>query len=66
MHSFSKTPKKSYDIMNTDFNQLDFPINLMMILNDQFELANKFKDKDEFRCMKYRFHGVLGKNEDAI
>lgn len=66
MHSFSKTPKKSFDIEKTDINQLDFPINLMMSLDEQFELANSFKDKEKFRHMKYRFHAMLGKNEDAV
>lgn len=63
MHSFSKTPKNIYDIENTEFNQLDFPINLMMFRDEKFELANNFEDKEEFRRMKYCFHSVLGKTK---
>ena len=31
-HDFEKIPKKSYAIENSDFNQLDFPINKMMFM----------------------------------
>ena len=32
MYSFEKIPKKSFVVTNTDFGQLDFPINEMMFV----------------------------------
>lgn len=66
MHDFEKVPKKSYNTRNTNFNQLDFRINHMMFVDDQFEVAEKYKDKIEFKCMKFHFHAVLGKREEEV
>ena len=52
--------------LTTDFNQLDFPINTMMFMAAQYQIANKFEDKEEYKRMKIRFHAVLGKREEKI
>lgn len=38
----------------------------MMFRDEQFDLANNFENKEEFRRMKYHFHVVLRKNEDVV
>lgn len=58
---FMKRPKKSYDIGNSNFNQLHFPINHQILTFNQFKLAESFKDKDEFKRLKIRFHEVIEK-----
>lgn len=59
MHSFHKVLKKSYEIEDTNFNQLDFPINLMMFRDEQFELANELKDKIFTKALLFRNFNVL-------
>ncbi|CAI9282187.1 unnamed protein product [Lactuca saligna] len=59
LFEFIKKPKKSYDIENADFNQLDFPLNHLMFTFSQFILVENFKDKEEYKCLKIRFHAVL-------
>ncbi|CAI9303072.1 unnamed protein product [Lactuca saligna] len=51
MIDFEKVPKRSYNTKNTKFNQLDFSINHMMFMDEQFKIANKFKDKFLFKLM---------------
>ena len=38
----------------------------MMFLDEQFELADKYKDKTEFKCLKFRVHVVLGKKDEDV
>lgn len=52
MHDFEKIPKKSYATEDTDFNQLDFPINKMMFMASHYQIDDKF-DKEEFTRMKF-------------
>lgn len=59
-------PKRSYDIKNTKFNQLDFLMNHLMFDFSQFKLAEKFNDKDEYKNLKFYFHAVLDKNEEEV
>ena len=63
MYDFEKFQKKSYEIENIDFNQLDFPINHMMFISSQYQLVDKFDDKEEYNRLKLRFYAVLGKKE---
>lgn len=66
MHDFGKFPKKSYEIENTDFNKLDIPISHMMFIYAQYQLIDKFDDKDVYKRLKLRFHVVLGKKEEEV
>lgn len=63
MHEFEKIPEKSYAIENIDFNQLDFPTNKTMFMATQYQIADKFEDKEEFKRMKIHLLAVLGKRE---
>ena len=63
---FLKRSKKSFETENSDFNQLDFPINHMLFTSPEFKLANNFNDKNEYKRLKIRFHAILGKNEDEV
>lgn len=64
MHKFAKVPNKSFDIENSYFNYLDFPINEIMFISSQYQIVDKFEEKEEFKKMKIRFHVVLGKREE--
>ena len=66
MHDFEKNPKKSYDIENIDFNQLDFLINHMMFIPARYQLIDKFEDKEEYKRLKLRFHAILGNKEEVV
>lgn len=61
-----KWPNKSYDIENTNFNQLGFSINHLMVAFSQFKFSESFKDKEEFKKLKSRFHAVLGKSKEDV
>ena len=61
MHDFEKIPKKSYATENTDFNQLDFPNNKMMFMAKQYQIVEKFKDKEEFKWLTFDFMPFLEK-----
>lgn len=60
---FMKIPKKSYDTENTNFNQLEFPINHLMFSLSQFKLAESLKDKDNFKKSKICFDVILKKEK---
>lgn len=60
---FHKVPKKSYEAENSDFNQIDFPINHMMLMSSQYKLVDKFNYKEEYKRLKMSFLAVLGKSE---
>lgn len=64
MFDFLKVPKKSYAIKNSDFNQLDFPIKYRMFISAHYQFVENFKDNEEYKKLKLRFHAVLGKNEE--
>ena len=66
MHDFEKVPRKSYAIENTNLNQLHFPFNKMMFMAAQYQIIDKFKDKDEYNRLKIDFHAILGKKEEEI
>lgn len=66
MHDFEKVLKESYAAKNVDFNQLDFPINKMFVMAEQYQIAEKFEGKNDYKRMKMRFHAVLGKREEEI
>ncbi|CAI9295554.1 unnamed protein product [Lactuca saligna] len=66
MHDFEKVPNKSYATNNTDFNELDFPINKMMFMAEQYQIFDKFEGKEEYKRMKIQFHAILGKREVDI
>lgn len=66
MHDFGKFPKKSYETENSDFNQSDFPINHMMFVSSQYQLVDKFEDKNEYNKLSMKFHAVLGKKEEEF
>lgn len=51
---------------NSDFNQLDFPIGHMLFTSPQFTVLDNFKDKNEYRKLKIRFHAILLKNKDEV
>ena len=59
-------PKKSFDIEKSDFNELGVPINEMMYISSQYQIVDKFEDKEEFERLKLRFNAVLGKTEEEI
>lgn len=61
-----RNPKRSFDTENTNFNQLDFPINHQMFSYSQFKLAKSFNDKDEYKKLKIHFHAVLGKSKEEV
>ena len=63
MNDFEKILKKSYEIENTDFIQLYFPINHMIFISAQYQLV-ECEDKDDFKRFKLSFHVVLGKKEE--
>lgn len=65
IHEFDKVPKKSYATENTDFNQLDFPMNEMMFMAAQYQIIDKFEDKEVYKRLMIRFHAVLGKKEEV-
>ena len=44
---------------NTNYGQLDFPINKMMFVMPQFKAETKSMDVEEGKKMKIRFHAVL-------
>ena len=64
MYDFLKVPKKRYKISN--FIQLHFPINHMTFISAQYQLIDKFEDREEFKKLKMRFHVVLRKKEEEI
>lgn len=66
MYDFEKVPKKSFATENSDFNQLDFPINKMMFITSQYQIVDQFQDKEEFKRLKIRFHAVVGKEEEEV
>lgn len=66
MYDFRKIPKRSYEVENTNFNQLDFPINHMMFISAQYQLIDNFEDKDEYKILKLRFHAILRKPEEGV
>lgn len=66
IQDFEKALKKSYEIETSDFNQLDFPINHMMFISSQYQLVDKFDDKEEYKRLKLRFHVVLGMKEEEV
>ncbi|KAL7610158.1 hypothetical protein Lser_V15G11463 [Lactuca serriola] len=66
MYSFEKIPKKSYVVTNTDYGQLDFPINEMMFVMPQFKAESKNMDVKEGNKMKIRFHAVLAKAQEEV
>lgn len=66
MHEFAKVLKKSFDIENTNFNKLHFPINGMMFISSQYQTVDKFEDMEEFKILKLRFHAFLRKREEEI
>lgn len=66
MHDFGKFAKKSNEIENSYFNEMDFPINHMMFVSARYQLVDRFKDKDEYRRLKIRFHATLGKKEEEV
>lgn len=37
-----------------------------MFISSQYQLVNKFEDKEEFKRLKLRFHVVLGKKEEEV
>lgn len=49
---FHKVMKKSYDVKNSNFNQLDFPVNHMLFTSSQYKIIEKFNVKDEFERFK--------------
>lgn len=61
VHHFEKKPRKSYSIENSEMNQLDLPMNEMMIITAQYKIVDRFKNPDDFTHIKMRFHVVLGK-----
>lgn len=52
---FIVKPKKSYDVEDTKFNQLEFLLNHSLFIFPQFKLAESYKDKDEFKKMQIHF-----------
>lgn len=48
MHDFAKVPRRSYGTVNSTMNQLDFPVNRMMFFGEQFDIANKYKNKLDY------------------
>ena len=66
MYSFQKIPKKSFVVTNTDYGQLDFPINEMMFVMPQFKAETKSMDVEEGKKMKIRFHAVLAKAQEEV
>ena len=66
MHHFEKKPKKSYATDNSYLIQLDFHINKMMYLSSQYQIVDKFDDREEFKKLMFRFHAVLGKEEEEV
>ena len=66
MYDSEKIPKKSYEIENIDFNQLDFPINHMMFISSQYQLVEKFDDKVRYKKLMLRFHAVVRKKEEEF
>ena len=66
MYSFEKVPKKSYVVTNTDFGQLDFPVNEMMFVMPQFKAEMKSLETEEGKKMKIRFHAVLAKAQEEV
>lgn len=64
MYDFLKAPKKCYEIENSNFNRLDFPIDHMMFVSAHYQLMDKFEDKEEYKKLKMRFNVVLGKKEE--
>ncbi|KAL7587313.1 hypothetical protein Lser_V15G40383 [Lactuca serriola] len=66
MYEFEKKPKRSYDIVNSNHCQLDFPINEMLFITAQYKISEKFDNPDDYTHMKIRFHAVLGKNPDEV
>ncbi|CAI9290309.1 unnamed protein product [Lactuca saligna] len=58
MHEFAKVPKKSFDIKNTDFNQLDFLINKMMFISAQYQIVDNFEDKEEEAGLVYAISNI--------
>lgn len=38
----------------------------MMSISSQYQLIDKFEDKDEYKRLKLRFHVVLGKPEEEV
>lgn len=57
--TLKKVHRRSLDTISSPLNQLEFPLNRTMFLEEQFDVAEKYKDKNECRRMKLRFHVVL-------
>lgn len=49
MYEFEMVPKKSYVTENSEFNQLDFPVNEMMFTAAQYQIVDKFEDNEEYK-----------------
>lgn len=64
--SFKKSQRRATTLENSDFNQLDFPINNMLFTSSQFKIRDKFNDMEEFKKLKIRFNAILGKYEDEV
>lgn len=56
--------KNSYDVEDIEFNQVDFPVKYLLFVFPQVKVVECYKDKDEFKKMKIRFHVVLRKSEE--
>lgn len=65
MHDFEKIPRRRFDNINSPMSELDFPLYRMMFLEEQFKVADKYKNKTKYRHMKFHFHSVLGKKEEV-
>lgn len=63
---FLKKPKKSYDIGNSNFNQLHFLKNHLMFSFTQFKFDGNFKDQDEYKKLKVCFHALHGKSGEEL
>lgn len=58
---FRKKRNQSIKIEIFDFNQLDFPINRMLFTYPQFKVVDNFKDQNQYKNLKIRFHDILAK-----
>ena len=38
----------------------------MMFISAQYQIVDKFEDKEEYKRLKLRFHAVIGKREEDI
>ena len=47
LYEFEKKPRKSYDVVNSDRSQLDFPMKEMMFITAQYKISENFENVDE-------------------